>query len=115
MLAGQGGEADDGVLIDADQPGGLADAAALGEVVQHGQEFVLGELAAEQGGAGAFAEAVPAGAAGEHAPLRVWAVGEGHAEVVPAAFAVAGAVGVGAAEAGEVVHGEETRKAGTEA
>ena len=114
MVAGQGGEADDGVLVDACEAGGLADAAALGEVVQHGEELVLGELAAEQGGAGAFGEAVPAGAAEEHAPLGAWAVGEGHAEVVLAALAVVGAVGVGAAEAGEVVHGEDTWETQTE-
>jgi hypothetical protein len=107
VVAGQGGEADDGVLVDADQASGLADAAALRQVVQHGEGLVLGEAAVEQDGAGAFGEAVLAEAAGQDAAwLR--AVAEGNAEVVGVSLAVGGAVGVGAAEAGQViVHGVE--------
>ena len=34
VLAGDAGQSDDGVAVDADEPAGLADAAALGEVLQ---------------------------------------------------------------------------------
>jgi hypothetical protein len=102
VVAGQGGQADDGVLVDADQAGGLADAAALGQVPQDGEGLVLGQAAVEQGGAGALGEAVLATAAGQDA-ARLGAVAEGDAEVARSALAVGRALGVGAAETGQVV------------
>ena len=106
VFAGPLAVADDGVIIDADQAPGLADATALDEVVQDGLDFLRGQAAVEQGGALAFAEAGLAGTAGEHAALLVLAVAEGDTEVVAAALAVIGARGVLAAEAVEViVHG----------
>jgi hypothetical protein len=67
VVAGQGAEAGDGVAVDADQPAGLADADALGDVGQDGDGGGGGEAGVEQRGAFAFGEAVPAGAAAEHA------------------------------------------------
>jgi hypothetical protein len=40
VFAGQGGVADDRVLADADQASGLADATAVGEVFQQGEDLV---------------------------------------------------------------------------
>jgi hypothetical protein len=82
--AGLQGVADDGVLIDADEAGGLSNAAAFVEVVEDGEGLVVGEAGAEQGGAFALGEAPLAGAAGEH-PAPVRAVAEAGAEVVLAA------------------------------
>src|SRR5579862_974509 len=105
VLAGQEAVADDGVLVDADQAAGLADAAPLGDVVQDGDDLVLRESGVEQGRPLAFGEAGLAGAAGEHAAL-LRAVAEADAEVAPSPLAVVGAVGVLTAEAGQVLtHG----------
>jgi hypothetical protein len=106
VVAGPQGVADDGVLIDADEAAGLADAAALLEVGEDIEDLVVGEAGVEQGRAFPLGEALLAGAAGEQAALLVLAVAEGDAEVVAAAAAVGGALRVLAAEAAEVVgHG----------
>jgi hypothetical protein len=105
MKARLEGQADYGVLVDAGQAAGLADAHALAEVVEDGEGFVLGESAVEQGGALPLAEAVLAGAAGEVTPLLVWAVAESHAEVAQTTPTVVGAVGILAAKVFEFVHG----------
>jgi hypothetical protein len=106
VVAGPQGVADHGVLADADQAAGLADADALLEVGQDGGGLVIGQAAAEQGGALALGEAGLAGAAvQQQAPVP--AVAAAGREVAVAALAVVGAVGVLAAEAAEVVvHGE---------
>jgi hypothetical protein len=104
VFAGPQAVADDGVLIDADEAAGLADAAALGEVVQDGDGLVLAQARAEQGGAFPLGEACLTSTAGEHAALFAGAVAEADAEVVAAALAEVGAGGVVAAEAAEVVH-----------
>ena len=103
MSAGLEGVADDRVLIDAGQAGGLADAAAVLEVLEDGEGFVVGQSCAEQGGALALGEALLAGAASEHAAV-VLAVTEGDAEVAPAAQAVVGALGILAAEQVKFFH-----------
>src|SRR5689334_6369573 len=105
VVAGPQGVADDGVLADADQPAGLADADALLEVGQDRGGLVGGQAAAEERGALALGEAGLAGAAVQQAaPLLAVAAAGG--EVAVAALAVVGAVGVLAAEAAQVViHG----------
>jgi hypothetical protein len=110
VLAGDDGQADHGVLVDADEAAGLTHATTLLEVLQDGQGFVVGELAAVQGGALAFAETVLAGAAGEDAPLLVGAITEADTQVVKAALAVVGALGVLTAEDFQVVHGVSRRQ-----
>ena len=91
--------------MDADQASGLADAAALVEVLEHGEGLLLGEMAVEQGRALALGEAGLAGVAVEQADVVLLAVAVADREVAGVASAVEGAVGVLAAEASEVVHG----------
>ena len=78
-------------------------AAAVLEVLEDGQGFVVRQSGAEQGAALAFGEAALAGAAGEQAALLL-AVAKGDAEVAVTAQAVVGALGVLAAEAIKVFH-----------
>src|SRR3954447_4960056 len=79
VLAGLSGVADDGVLVHAHQAGGLADAAAVLQVLEDGEGARVRQAGAEEGGAFALGEAPLAGAAGEHAaPVR--AVAEANAE-----------------------------------
>jgi hypothetical protein len=103
MGAGLGGIADHRVLIDTGQPRGLADATAVVPVLKDGQGLGMRQAGAEQGGAGAFGETLLTGATGEH-PAAVPAIAKRHAEVVVAAEAIGGAVGVLAAESTAVVH-----------
>jgi hypothetical protein len=114
MVAGAQGQAGDGVLADADQAGGLADAAAVGEVGQDGQEFVLWQVGCEQGCALALGEAGAAGGAVKEAVRVIAAVAHADRESAGMASAVVGAVGVEAAEAAEVVQrgnpGKKTEK-----
>ena len=108
MLSGDVRQADDGVGIDADQASGLSDTAALGEVLEHGEGLLLGEMGVEQGRALALGEAVLAGLAVEQADVVLLAVAAADREVSGVASAVEGAIGVLAAEAREVVHGSKT-------
>jgi hypothetical protein len=103
VAAGLEGVADDGIFIGARQAGGLPDTAAVLEVLEDGEGFVVGQACAEQGGALAFGEALLAATAGEHAAL-VLAVAEGDAEVALAAQAIVGALGILAAEEVKVFH-----------
>lgn len=47
MLAGQQTKADDGILAHADQAAGLAYAAALGDVGEDGDDFILWQAGVE--------------------------------------------------------------------
>jgi len=105
VRTGPHGIADDGVLIDARQAGGLADAAAVLEVLEDRQGSVVGEAGAEQGRALALGETLLAGAAGKH-PALVWAIAEADAQIALTAAAVVGAGGVLAAEQGQLIHGD---------
>jgi hypothetical protein len=102
VAAGASGVVGGGVLGDADEPPGLPDAAAVGEVGEDIEGLLVGEFAAEEGSALAFGEAVLAGAAVEEPPVLL-AVAGADGEVVGTAFAVLGAVSVETAEAGQVV------------
>jgi hypothetical protein len=57
MLSGDAGQSAGRVGIDADEASGGADAAALVEVLEHGEGLLLGEMAVEQGRALALGEA----------------------------------------------------------
>ena len=105
MLTGDAGEADDGVAVDADEPPGGADAAALVEVPRDGLRLPLGEVAAVERRALAFGEAGPATLAGELPGLLLLAESAADREVTGVASTVERTIGVLAAEAGEVVHG----------
>jgi len=102
VFAGPTAVAQDRVLVDAHQPAGLANADALGDVLEQGHRLVFRELGAEQGSALALGEAGLAGAAAEHA-AAAGAVAGGDGEVAQTAAAVVGASGVLAAEAAQVV------------
>jgi hypothetical protein len=104
MLSDHPGQSDDGVAVDADQTFGLSDAAALGEVLEHGVGLVLGQMGVEQGRALALGEAVLAGVAVEQPDVISLAVAGADREVSGVAFAEEGAIRFLAAEAREVVH-----------
>jgi len=94
--------------MDADEAFGLADAVALGQVMEHGAGRLVGESAIEQRSALALGEAGLAGVAVEQADVMLLAVAITDGEIPGAAASVEGAVGILAAEAGEVVHRERT-------
>ena len=104
VLAGELRQAVDRVLVDPDEPGGLSDAAALGEVLEHGEDLVARQLGVEQRGALELGEAGLAGVAVEQ-PVAGLAESVADREVARATLAASRAVGVEAAETAEVVHG----------
>jgi hypothetical protein len=108
MLSGQSRQPDDRIAVDLDQASGLPNAAALGEVLEHGAGLLLGQVGVEQGCALALGEAVLAGVAVEQADVVGLAVAVANGEVSRVASAEEGAIGFLAAEASEVVHGWRT-------
>ena len=98
MLAGDYRQADHRVLIHPDQATGLANAAILLEVVQHGNGFVLGKFAAVESRPFAFGETLLAGSAGQDTAGFSRAVAKADAQVVQAPAAVVLALRVLAAE-----------------
>jgi hypothetical protein len=109
MLAGEGGQAYHGVLVDADQASRLANAATLVQMLEYRQRFVLGKFGVVEGRAFAFGEALLAGSAGQDTALFVGSIAKAHPQVVAAALTVVGAVGVEAAEVFQVVHSAPSR------
>jgi hypothetical protein len=107
MLSSPFRQADDRIGVDVDEASGLSDAAALGEVLEHGAGLLLGQMGLEQGRALALGEAVFAGLAGEQADGIVLAVASTNGEVSGVALAVKRAIGSLACEAREIVHGVE--------
>jgi hypothetical protein len=105
MLAGGAGEPDDGVAVDADEPSGGADAAALVEVLKHCVGLFLGQMAAVERRAFALGEASPAAVAVELPELLVLAEAAADREVAGVTSAVERTIGILTAEAREVVHG----------
>ena len=104
MSSGQFGQAGDGVAVDVDPAPGLSDAAALGEVLEHGAGLLLGQVGVEQGRALALGEAVFAGVAVKQSDVVLFAVAGADREIPGMAPTVGGADGVLTAEASEVVH-----------
>jgi hypothetical protein len=107
MLSDHAGQSSDGVGIDADQAPGGTNAATLVEVLKHGEGLLRGEMGVEQGRALALGEAVFAGVAVEQADVILFAVTGADREITGIAPTVAGANGVLAAEAIEVVHAKQ--------
>src|SRR4051794_28097740 len=105
MSAGHPGQADHRVAMDADEASGLADAAALVEVLEHGAGRALRQVGVEERRALALGESGLAGVAVEQADVVALAVASADREVAGGAPAEEGAVGVLAAEACEVIHG----------
>ena len=104
MLSDDAGQPSDGVGVDADQASGGADAAALVEVLEHGEGLLLGEMAVEQGRALALGEARLARLAVEQSDVALLAVAGADREIAGVTGAVEGALRVLTAEAREVVH-----------
>jgi hypothetical protein len=78
-------------------------------MLEDGEGFVLGQFGAIQGRTFAFGETFLAGATGQDAALVVGAITEAHTQVVAAAPAVVGTVGVLAADVFQVVHGASSQ------
>jgi hypothetical protein len=110
VLASDHGQAYHGVLVDTDQAARLPHPAALLEMVEHGQCLVVGQLAAIQSGAFAFAKAELAGAAGQDTAVLVGAVAEADAQIGKTPLTVVRALRVLAAEDFQVVHGAALTK-----
>jgi len=91
--------------VDPDEPLGLADAAALGDVLQDRRGLLGGQVGMEQRRPLAFGELRAAGATAEEADRVVLAVMAADGEVFPATDALIGALGIQAAEPREVIHG----------
>ncbi len=108
MLSDPPGQADDRIAVDSDQAFGLSDAAALGEMLEHGAGFRFGQVRVEKRRARAFGEAVLADVAVEQPDGLGFAGARADREGPRVALAEAGAIGFLAAEASEVVHGWKT-------
>jgi hypothetical protein len=106
VIAGGASQPDDGVAMGADEATGLADAVALGEVVEDGRGLLLGHAAVEQRSALALGAAGLAGLAIPQSDVVILAVAVTDGEVAGVAPPVQGASGILAAEAGEVVQGD---------
>jgi hypothetical protein len=104
VTTGEDGQPHHRVLVDPDQAARLADAAALLEMPEDGEGFLLGEFAAVQRGTLTLRETLLAGAAGEDPALLVGSIAEADPQVVEAALTVIGAITVLAAEDFQVVH-----------
>jgi hypothetical protein len=94
--------------MDVDEPPGLADAAALGEVLEDGAGLLLGEVAVEQGRALALGEAGLAGLAVEQSDVVLLAVAGADGEIPRVAPAEEWAIRCLATEAREIIHGRES-------
>jgi len=105
MIAGLAGVAGHGIAVDADEPLGLADSAALGDVLQHGRRLLPGQMRAEEWGPLALGEAIAAGATAEESDRAVLAVVAADGEVFPCPDPMVGALGIQAAEPREIIHG----------
>jgi hypothetical protein len=107
MIAGQAGQADDGVAMDADQACGGADATSFLEMAEDRHDLVVREFGTEEDGAFVLGEGVLAGVATEESVLALRAVAVVDREVSGVASAEIRTLGIGAAEAREVVHRHE--------
>jgi hypothetical protein len=104
VRTGQECQPGDGVLADAHQSGGLSGPAAVVEVLQDPQDFVVGKLGVEEGRPLELGEPSLAGLAIQEAVVILTVVAADR-EVAGAAAAVLRTVRVLAAMEGEVVHG----------
>jgi len=103
VLARHHRQANNRVLVHSQQATGLADATVLLKVVQHRHRLVVGELAAIEGRALAFGEALLAGPASQDTGSFASALAEADTQVVQTAASVVGALRVLAAESFQVV------------
>jgi len=104
VIAGLAGVAGHGVAVDAHEPLCLADAAALGDVLQDGDGLLPGQVRVEQRHPLAFGGPTAAGPTAEEADRVVFPVVAADGEVFAVPDAMIGAVGIQAAEPREVIH-----------
>jgi hypothetical protein len=93
------------IAVDPHEPLGLANAASLGDVLEDGDGFLLGQVGMEQRRALAFGEPITAGATSEETDRVVLAVATADREVFSTSGPVIGALRIQATEAREVIHG----------
>ena len=106
-IAGQAGQADDGVAMNTDQACGGADATSFLEMAEDRHELVVRELGTEEDGSLVFGEGALAGVAAEEPVLALPPQAVVDREVAGVASAEIRTLGIGAAEAREVVHRPE--------
>jgi hypothetical protein len=107
--AGDRGQAGHRILVDPDQATGLAYPTTLVQMLQDREGLLLREFAAVQRRARAFREAFLAGPTGQDSAVFLGPVAEANPQVVAAALAIVGAVGILAAEVFQVVHRVSSR------
>jgi hypothetical protein len=110
MDTGFAGIASHRVAVDPDQPFGLADAAAFGDMFEDGDGLLFGEVRVEERSALAFGETIAAGAASEESDRVIFAVAAADGEIFATPNAMIGAWAIQAAELSEVIHGEGPRR-----
>jgi hypothetical protein len=107
VLASQQTVADDRVFIDPHESAGFANADPLGNVLEDGDHFVLGQAGVEEGSALSLGKTGLAAPAIKQSAL-LGAVPATHREIAVPAFAVVGAVLVLTAKNREVIHGNNS-------
>jgi hypothetical protein len=107
MIAGQAGQADDGVAVDPHQSCGGTDATSFLEMAEDRHDRVVGELGAEEDGPFVLGEGVLASVAAEEPRLALLAEAVVDREVSGVAFPEVRTRCVGAAETCEVFHRDE--------
>jgi hypothetical protein len=107
MLAGQTGQADDGVAMDTDQACGGADATSFLEMAEDRHDRVVRELGTEEDGPLVLGEGALAGVAAEESVLALLPEAIVNREVSGVASAEIRTLGIGATEARKVVHRHE--------
>jgi hypothetical protein len=105
MVARLAGGAGQGIAVDPHQPLGLADPAAVGDVLQHGDGLPPGQVGMEQRRPLGFGEPVATGTTSEEADYVTFAGMAADGEVFTAPEIMVGTLGIQAAEPCEVVHG----------
>jgi hypothetical protein len=103
VLPSDSAQAADGAAIHVAKSAGLADAAPLGDVIQNRFGLLRRQPRVEERRPLSLGKAGLANAATEHASLLMSAVAAGHGQISGAPQTVVGAVGIQAAEAGEII------------
>ena len=107
VIAGQAGQADDGVAMDPDQACGGADATSFLEMAEDRHNRLVGELGPEEDGPFVLREGVLADVAAEESVLAMLAEAVVNREVSGVASAEFRTLGIGTAETREIVHRHE--------
>jgi hypothetical protein len=107
VIAGQAGQADDGIAVDSHQACGGADTTSFLEVSEDRHDLVVGEFGAEEDGPFVLRERLLAGAAAEEAVLALLSEAIVNRKVSGIALSERRTPRVGAAEACEVFHRDE--------